>query len=239
MDFNIPTALSDYLQRLDAFIDAEIRPLQNSNDNNRFFDHRREHARTDWDRQGLPRHEWYALLAECRRRADAAGFWRFSLPREYGGQNDSSGRGSNLWMAVIREHLASKGLGLFNDLQNEHSVVGNFPTIVMVQHFGTEAQKKEFIWGQLEGRKRVTFGLTEPGHGSDATFMETKAVRETRNGVEGWRIDGVKAWQTGADIATHCFLFARTAGKGGDAHGITCFIVPTDAPGVKVESYEW
>jgi len=53
-----------------------------------------------------------------------------------GQQGDgSSGRGSNLWMAVIREHLASKGLGLFNDLQNEHSVVGNFPDVVMIRYF--------------------------------------------------------------------------------------------------------
>ena len=43
-------------------------------------------------------------------------------PKRYGGKD-----GSNLWMAVIREHLASKGLGLHNDLQNEHSIVGNFP----------------------------------------------------------------------------------------------------------------
>jgi acyl-CoA dehydrogenase len=41
-------------------------------------------------------------------------------------------------MAAIRMHLAKKGLGLFNDLQNEHSVVGNFPDILMVKEFGTE-----------------------------------------------------------------------------------------------------
>ena len=121
MNFDIPPALVDYLARLDAFIEREITPLQYQDDNNRFFDHRREHARTDWDRGGLPREEWEELLGETVRRADKAGFWRFSLPQEYGGQNAESGRGSNLWMAVMREHMASKGLGLFNDLQNEHS----------------------------------------------------------------------------------------------------------------------
>lgn len=239
MNFDVPPELTAYLKRLDAFIAKEITPLQHEGDNNRFFDHRREHARTDWDNDGLPRKEWHVLLQEATRRADTAGFWRFSLPNEYGGQNDSSGRGSNLWMAVIREHLASKGLGLFNDLQNEHSVVGNFPGVVMVQHFGTPEQKKYLIWGQLHGNVRVTFGLTEPGHGSDATWMDTKAVRETRNGVGGWRIDGAKMWQSGMDEATHCLVFARTEGKAGDALGITCFIVPRETPGVKVESYEW
>lgn len=130
MDFSIPPALQTYLTTLDTFITTQILPLQNTSDNIRFFDHRREHARTDWENHGLPRQEWKATLREAVRRADEAGFWRFSLPREYGGQNEVGGRGSNLWMAVIREHLAAKGLGLHNDLQNEHSVVGNFPGVV-------------------------------------------------------------------------------------------------------------
>ena len=73
------------------------------------------------------------LLAEMRRRADHAGHYRFALPREYGGKD-----GSNLAMAIIREHLAAKGLGLHNDLQNESSIVGNLPTVLMFRDFGTE-----------------------------------------------------------------------------------------------------
>jgi len=239
MNFAIPPELQTYLTNLDAFIAKDITPLQHLNDNNRFFDHRREHSRTDWDNHGLPRPEWESLLRQATKLADAAGFWRFSLPREYGGQNDSSAKGSNLWMAVIREHLAAKGLGLFNDLQNEHSVVGNFPGVVMVQHFGTAAQKRELIWGQLEGRVRITFGLTEPGHGSDATHMDTRAVRERREGVDGWSIEGKKMWQTGMHVATHCFVFARTSGGPGEAKGISCFVVPRQTPGIEVIRYEW
>ncbi len=104
MDFSLPADLVSYLARLDAFIAAEIAPLQAEDDNQRFFDHRREWARTDFEGGGLPRREWEDLLREARRRADRAGFYRFSLPREYGGDG-----GSNLWMAVIREHLASQG----------------------------------------------------------------------------------------------------------------------------------
>ena len=107
MDFDIPEDIKSYLAELDNFIEAEIVPLQMQDDNNRFFDHRREHARTDWDNEGQPREEWEDLLREMRRRADAAGHLRFGLPKEYGGQD-----GSNLAMAVIREHLAAKGLGL-------------------------------------------------------------------------------------------------------------------------------
>src|SRR6266576_384944 len=79
---------------------------------------------------------WYALLGEMRRRADAAGLLRWALPAALGGSD-----GSNLGMAIVREHLAAKGLGLHNDLQNESSIVGNFPSVLMVLNAGTPDQK--------------------------------------------------------------------------------------------------
>ncbi|TCJ37085.1 acyl-CoA dehydrogenase family protein [Parafrankia sp. BMG5.11] len=234
MDFAIPRELEDYYAELVAFIEAEIEPLVAADDNIRFFDHRREDARTDWDREGLPNHAWEQLLGQARRAADKAGHWRFSAPKKYGGKD-----ASNLWMAVIRERFARRGLGLHNDLQNEHSIVGNFPFVAMFEHFGTEEQKDEFILGGFEGSRRVAFGLTEPDHGSDATWMETRAVREERDGVPGWRIDGEKMWITGMHVATHCATFARTSGEPGDARGITCFLVPNPTEGLKIEEWMW
>ncbi|MBV8592868.1 MAG: acyl-CoA dehydrogenase family protein, partial [Caulobacteraceae bacterium] len=169
-----------------------------------------------------------------RKKADDAGHLRFAWPKEYGGKG-----GSNLWMAVIREHLASKGLGLFNDLQTEHSIVGNNPFILMFKEFATDAQYELYGERLLKGEIRAGFGLTEPNHGSDATWMETRAVREQRHGVAGWRIDGEKMWTTGMHVASHVMVFARTSGADGDAGGITVFLVPADAPGVKIEEYLW
>jgi acyl-CoA dehydrogenase len=234
MDFDLPSDLTDYLATLDRFIADEIAPLQAADDNERFFDHRREWARTDWDRGGLPRHEWEDLLAEAKRRADAAGHLRFALPAAFGGSD-----GGNLAMAVIREHLAARGLGLHNDLQNEHSIVGNFPTALMIRDFGTDAQREALIPGILDGSLFVAFGLTEPDHGSDATHMETRAVRENRDGIAGWRIDGEKMWITGMHVASHCLLFARTDGAAGDAAGISCFVMPNPIEGLKIEEYLW
>ena len=234
MDFAIAPELTAYLAELDQFIEREIKPLQAQDDNERFFDHRREYARTDFENDGLPRHEWEMLLREASIRADKAGHWRFSAPKKYGGKD-----GSNLWMAVIRDRFAAMGLGLHNDLQNEHSIVGNFPFVNMFEHFGTPEQQEEFILGGFERKRRVAFGLTEPDHGSDATFMETKAVRETRDGVPGWRIDGRKMWITGMHVATHCAAFCRTSGKDGDAKGISCILVPIDNPGMVVDEYMW
>ena len=234
MDFDLPRDLVAYLAELDAFIAAEIAPLQAVDDHQRFFDHRREWARTDFDAGGLPRAEWEALLREVRRRADRAGHLRFALPREYGGRD-----GSHLAMAVIREHLAAKGLGLHNDLQNEHSIVVNNPFVLMLRDFGTPEQQATLIPDMLDEQFRVAFGLTEPGHGSDATHMETTATPRTRDGVAGFSIRGEKMWTTGMHVATHCLVFARTSGVAGDARGISALIVPSATPGVKVEEYYW
>ncbi|MGH6993246.1 MAG: acyl-CoA dehydrogenase family protein, partial [Caulobacteraceae bacterium] len=199
MDFSIPEKLQAYLGELDAFIAAEIKPLEEQDDNIRFFDHRREHARTDWDNNGLPRPEWEALLGEARRRAEAAGHLRYAWPVEWGGKG-----GTNLDMAVIREHLAAKGLGLHNDLQTEHSIVGNNPFIIMFKAFATNEQYARYGEALQKGEIRTGFGLTEPNHGSDATFMETRAVPEEKDGTPGWRINGQKMWTTGMHVANYC-----------------------------------
>ncbi len=230
MDFDIPKPLADYLLELDAFIEREIRPLEQQDDNIRFFDHRREDARTDWERGGLPNEGWEALLLQARHRADAAGHYRYPLPREHGGQD-----GTNLDMAVIREHLAVKGLGLHNDLQTEHSIVGNNVGLLLMLEYGSEEQQKEWVEHLAVGTRGFAFGITEPEHGSDATHMETTAVRDG----DGWRINGEKTWNTGIHKAPYDMIMARTAGKAGDGEGITAFLVPTDSKGFKVEEMLW
>ena len=180
MDFEIPADLAAYLAELDEFIEVQIRPLERQDDNIRFFDHRREDARTDWDRGGLPSREWEALLAEVVRLADAAGHYRYAFPAEYGGRD-----GTNLGMAVIREHLASKGLGLHCDLQNEHMIVGNNVGLLLMLQYGTPEQRAEWTGELAAGRKGFAFGITEPAHGSDATFMETTARHVRRDGEAG------------------------------------------------------
>ena len=230
MNFDIPQELQAYLNELDEFIEQEIKPLEQENDNIRFFDYRREDARTDWERGGLPNEEWEALLAEARRRADAAGHYRYPLPREYGGKD-----GSNLDMAIIREHFSTRGLGLHNDLQTEHSIVGNNVGLLLMLAYGTEAQQKEWVPEMLEARRSFAFAITEPDHGSDATHMETTAVHES----DGWHINGEKTWNTGIHKAPYDMVMARTSGEAGDGHGITAFLVPTDAAGFKIEEFLW
>ena len=230
MNFDIPAELAAYLRELDDFIEREIKPLERQDDNIRFFDHRREDARTDWERGGLPNEGWEALMMEARRRADAAGYYRYASPKQYGGRD-----GTNLGMAIIREHLAVKGLGLHNDLQTEHSIVGNNVGLLLMIQYGTEAQKAEWIDDLAEGRRGFAFGITEPEHGSDATHMETKAHREG----DDWVINGAKTWNTGIHRAKYDMIMARTSGKAGDGEGITAFLTPTDSKGFKIEEMLW
>ncbi len=229
-----PRDIEAYLQQLDAFIESDLQPLEAADDNQRFFDHRREYARTDWDNDGRPTDDWEALLAEARARARKAGHLAFALPSEYGGAD-----GTNYEMAVIREHLAAKGLGLHCDLQNEHSIVGNYPTTLLVRDFGSPDQKEILIPGSIDGSIMIAFGLTEPEHGSDATWMSSRATAETRDGVDGFLIAGEKMWTTGAHVASHILVFARTSGKDGAALGITAFLMPVDTSGYSVEEWLW
>ncbi len=228
MDFALPEHLPQLLVDIDAFIEREIAPLQA--ENMQYFDQRREFARTDLERGGTPSSDWEELLDEMRRRADKAGWLRYGLPAALGGRD-----GTNLDMAVIREHLAHKGLGLHNDLQNESSIVGNFPQVIMMDRFGTEAQRNDWLEALITGERSMAFGLTEPQHGSDATWMETRAVLDG----DEWVINGAKRFNTGVHRATHDLIFARTSGEPGHARGITAFLVPTDAPGFRVPYYWW
>ncbi|MFN0148831.1 MAG: acyl-CoA dehydrogenase family protein [Dehalococcoidia bacterium] len=230
MDFDIPQDIQDLLVEIDEFIEREIKPLEQQDDNMRFFDHRREYSRTDYEHDGVPRKDWEELLAEMRRRADKAGLLRYALPKRHGGRD-----GTNLGMAIIREHLAAKGLGLHNDLQNESSVVGNFPSVKMWENFGSEAQKRQFLDGMFNGETRVAFGLTEPKHGSDASWLETRAVRDG----DEWVINGQKRFNSGMHAATHDMIFARTSGEEGKPKGISCFIVPTKTEGFSVDFMWW
>lgn len=230
MDFDLPADVLEFLAEVDLFVERVIRPLEAQDDNMRFFDHRREDARTDWERGGLPNEDWELLLHRVKRLADDAGIYRYPFPAAFGGRN-----GTNLGMAVVREHLARRGLGLHNDLQNEHSVVGNNVGLLLMIHYGTDAQKAEWIDDLAEGRRGFAFGITEPQHGSDATHMETTAVRDG----DEWVINGEKTWNTGIHRAQYDLIMARTDGSPGDARGITAFLVPTDSPGFEVLEYLW
>lgn len=228
VDWTIPKDIQDFLVRLDAFIDQEITPLEREHPE--YFDHRREYARTDWERDGFPKQQWRELLLEARRRSDAAGFFRYPLPTALGGKN-----ASNLAMAVVREHLLKKGSGLHFPHADEASVVANLPLALVFDAYGTTEQREKYLEPLVSGEIEIAFGLTEPGHGSDATFLETTARRDGTD----WIINGAKRFNSLVDCSVIDVVFARTSGVDGKADGITAFIVPTDSPGFSVPFNHW
>ena len=225
-----PESVRATLAALDRFIEAEIRPLEREGDNARFFDHRREWARTDFERDGIPSREWEALIAEMRRRADQAGWLRWGLPERLGGHG-----ASHLEMAYVREHLARRGVGLHDDALYESSVVGNFPVVVMFDAVASDEQRAEWIEPMIRGERPVGIALTEPGYGSDAMRMQARAVRDG----DEWVINASKRWNSAAHTVSHNVVFARTSGEPGEPRGITGFLVPTDAPGYSVDFFWW
>jgi acyl-CoA dehydrogenase len=117
----------------------------------------------------------------------------------------------------------------------ESSVVGNLVFPLILDEFGSEAQKEQFLDGVLAGDLEFAFNLTEPEHGSDATWLETRGVRDGSD----WVINGAKRFASGVNFASHSIIFARTSGEAGKAQGITAFIVPTDSPGFEVPYFHW
>jgi alkylation response protein AidB-like acyl-CoA dehydrogenase len=228
MDWSIPEDVQRLLADIDEFIERELKPIEAANPE--FFDHRREFTRTDVERGGIPTVRWRELLAQARRLSIDAGFYKYPFPAALGG-----GDGSNLSMAIIREHLAQRGPGLHAELSHEASVVANEPLALVLHEYGTKEQKQQYLEPLVNGEIYLAFGLTEPNHGSDATWLETTA----RRADGGWVIDGAKRFNSVVDVAAANIVFARTGGQVGKADGITAFIVPRDNPGMTVPYYHW
>jgi alkylation response protein AidB-like acyl-CoA dehydrogenase len=97
---------------------------------------------------------------------------------------------------------------------------------------GTKEQRERWLPGMLGGAQLGAYCLSEPGSGSDAAALSTRAVADG----DGFVIDGVKAWITHGGQADFYTVFARTSGdhQGPDrSKGISCFHVPAATPGVQ------
>ncbi len=92
----------------------------------------------------------------------------------------------------------------------------------------TDAQRQRWLPRIATGEVVAAFALTEPEAGSDPSALSTAARRDG----DGWVIDGAKRYITNAPVADVLMVFARTGGPG--AGGISAFMVPADAPGLRV-----
>jgi alkylation response protein AidB-like acyl-CoA dehydrogenase len=165
------------------------------------------HAR-EWDRDEKMDRAIVGKLASI-------GFLGAVIPEEYGGAGFD-----NVSYCLIVEELGRGDSSVRGVVSVNMSLVGK-----TILKWGTESQKREWLPRLCSGEALGCYSLTEPGTGSDAASLATRAERDG----EGWRITGSKMFITNGTWAGLALVFARTGGEG--PRGITCFMVPTDTPG--------
>ncbi|QXD14935.1 acyl-CoA dehydrogenase family protein [Rhodocaloribacter litoris] len=99
--------------------------------------------------------------------------------------------------------------------------------VIPVWKHGSEAQKEKYLPGLTSGTLIAVNAMSEPGSGSDAYAMKTRAVREGN----GYRINGTKIWSTNGPVADLAVVYAVTDPEKGYYGGISVFLVEKDTPG--------
>lgn len=180
---------------------------------------------TDWDiwqRRDLPPEAWDFIKKE--------GFLGMIIPKEYGGLGFSA-----LAHSAVIGKLASRSVPLCITVM----VPNSLGPAELLNHYGTDAQKKHYLPRLAKGLELPCFALTEPHAGSDAGSIQSSG--EVFKGADGklyLRLNWNKRWITLAAVSTVLGLAFRLKdpqnllGKGGGDLGITCALIPSNAKGV-------
>ncbi len=153
-------------------------------------------------------------------RFSSLGFFGASIPEQYGG----TGMGY-LPMVVMTEELSAASLGAAGSLHTRPEILAH-----ALLTGGTEAQKDEWLPKLASGEVLVAIGVTEPDVGSDNANLQVRATPATVDGVQGWRINGAKAWSTFSGRANVISMLVRTNPNPEAAgRGLSVLIVPKDA----------
>ncbi|GAA1223175.1 acyl-CoA dehydrogenase family protein [Kitasatospora nipponensis] len=145
------------------------------------------------------------------------GFLGLTLPEEYGGSG-----GDHLAYCLVLEELGRGDSAVRGIVSVSLGLVGK-----SINSYGTEDQKRSWLPRLCSGEALACFALTEPGTGSDAANLTTRAVRDG----EDWLISGSKMFITNGTWAEVALVFARTGEAG--HRGVTAFLVPTASPGLE------
>jgi glutaryl-CoA dehydrogenase (non-decarboxylating) len=164
----------------------------------------------DWDARGEVHREVFARMGEL-------GFLGAPIPERYGGAGMDY-----VSFAILCEELERADTA-FRVVQSVH--VG-LNSLALLQ-WGSEDQRQRYLVPQARGEKLATFGLTEPGVGTDAGALQTTARRRG----DRYILNGQKIWISLADIADHFLVFA-TLDRSKGHRAITAFIVERGFPGV-------
>ncbi|MEU1227222.1 acyl-CoA dehydrogenase family protein [Streptomyces sp. NPDC005828] len=147
----------------------------------------------------------------------AVGFLGLTIPEEYGGSG-----GDHLAYCLVTEELGRGDSSVRGIVSVSLGLVAK-----TIASWGDEAQKREWLPRLAAGEALGCFGLTEPGTGSDAGNLATRAVRDG----DAYVVNGSKMFITNGTWADVVLLFARTNDTPGHK-GVSAFLVPTDTPGL-------
>jgi glutaryl-CoA dehydrogenase (non-decarboxylating) len=164
----------------------------------------------EWDEKGEVHREVFSKMAEL-------GFLGAPIPERYGGAGTDY-----VSFALLCEELERADTA-FRVVQSVH--VG-LNSLTLLQ-WGTEEQKQRWLVPQAKGEKLATFGLTEPGVGTDAGSLESTARRDG----DSYVLNGHKIWISLADIADHFLVFA-SVDRGKKHKGVTAFVVERGMAGL-------
>ncbi len=148
------------------------------------------------------------VLRDLRLKAKKMGFWGINTPEEYGGAALGPVMSAIIAMEMGRTFVP-------------FSFGGSADNIL---YAGTEEQKRRYLIPTIEGERRSCFAITEPGAGSDARNIRTRAVKDGGD----WIINGEKTFITGGNEADFVMVFAVTDPDRGANGGVTCFLADRD-----------
>ena len=161
----------------------------------------------------------YAAHRELMAILGRDGYVGIEVPAAFGGSGLD-----HLTAVVVTDALSAAGS--FAVTYAAHTGIGTLPTVF----FGSEAQRRRYLPGLADGTRIAAYALTEPGTGSDAQAIRTRAVREPDG---GFRLDGAKQFITNAGFADLFTVYARVEGEGGP-EGIAAFLIERGTPGLTV-----
>ena len=150
------------------------------------------------------------------------GFFGFTIPEEYGGSGMDE-----VCYAIAMEELSVGWMSVAGILGT------HMMTAWMILNYGTDEQKKTYLPKMATGEWHSGMALTEPGSGSDAAALKTRAVRED----DQWVMNGSKMFISNAEHGTMFSVFARTDPEKPKAKGISCILVHKGTPGFQVSRH--
>ena len=150
------------------------------------------------------------------------GFFGFTIPEEYGGSGMDE-----VCYAIAMEELSVGWMSVAGILGT------HMMTAWMILNYGTDEQKKTYLPKMATGEWHSGMALTEPGSGSDAAALKTRAVRED----DQWVMNGSKMFISNAEHGTMFSVFARTDPEKSKTKGISCILVHKGTPGFQVSRH--